>query len=230
MWVRDSIIRRILGQVFEKYLITENNDGETFDPPFVDWKIPIDFTDTLNTNNIEKLFLPDERSLMSKRFDYSRLHYEFYYTDFKLADSLYKFCTYYTDRSVSIVKYMTSVTPDTAAWIKKYSATANRKILFGDQQFDDSLVAGIDYPQAFAYYQWRIFHVNKFSLKENPLLNSVIPNETEWDKYYSITDRVSYESPYIFKWPYNSNYDNGEEITTHCDYRFRYVVKFFPKD
>jgi len=36
-WVRDSIARRLLGEQFEEFLISEDYLGNEIDPPFVNW-------------------------------------------------------------------------------------------------------------------------------------------------------------------------------------------------
>jgi formylglycine-generating enzyme len=36
-WVRDSIARRLLGEQFEEYLITVDENDNEIDPPFLNW-------------------------------------------------------------------------------------------------------------------------------------------------------------------------------------------------
>jgi len=40
-WVKDSLAYRKLGDVNEKYLISQDENGEDYDPPFINWSEPI---------------------------------------------------------------------------------------------------------------------------------------------------------------------------------------------
>src|SRR5574344_1857517 len=42
-WVRDSIARRMLGDQFEEFLITEDALGNEIDPPFLNWDTELDW-------------------------------------------------------------------------------------------------------------------------------------------------------------------------------------------
>ena len=44
-WVRDSIARRMLGDQFPEFLITEDRDGNPIDPPRINWREKIDWDD-----------------------------------------------------------------------------------------------------------------------------------------------------------------------------------------
>jgi hypothetical protein len=231
-WIKDSLIRYKLGENDIRYFITEDRYGMSIYPPYINWKTPIDYNNSDVTDKIKYLYLPCCYSGKNKKFNDSLLNYEFYFFNLTLVDSLKK---EYRDRAAFITRLIVNVCPDTAAWIKKYNVSANKKIAFGDKQFNDSLIAGISYSQAFAYYHWRIYHKDKISLSENPLKNKVIPSERQWNKYYSITGRTNMQQSLEngvddFKYlPYTYEYDKPTNEVKYCDYKFRYVVRFYPK-
>jgi hypothetical protein len=234
-WIKDSLIRYKLGENdIEKYFITEDHYGSTIDPPYINWNTPIDYNGQDVTDKIKYLYLPCCYTGKNKKFDSKLLNYKFYFINLTLVDSLKKSYGYH-DREVSITQLIVNIFPDTAAWIKKYSVSAKKNIAFGDKQFDDSLIAGISYSQAFAYYHWRIYHKDKISSSDNPLKNKVIPSEKQWNKYYSITGRTNMQQSIEngiddFKYlPYTYEYNKPTNDVKHCDYKFRYIIRFYPK-
>ena len=72
-WVRDSIARRILAEVNpDSYAITETKNGETLDPPMLNWKEKIDWNskDQDVREALEPMYLPEhERYFRSKEID-----------------------------------------------------------------------------------------------------------------------------------------------------------------
>ena len=88
-WVRDSIARRILAEVNpEKFAITETRNGETLDPPALNWKHKIDWKskDQDIREALEPMFLPDhERFFRNKEIDTRKLYYSYYWVDLHAA-------------------------------------------------------------------------------------------------------------------------------------------------
>jgi formylglycine-generating enzyme required for sulfatase activity len=44
-WVRDSIARQLLGEQIEDYLILQDEYGQDYDPPFLNWKTKLRYDD-----------------------------------------------------------------------------------------------------------------------------------------------------------------------------------------
>ena len=87
-WVRDSIARRKLGDVKpEEYLIEENKKtGETYDPPFLNWKTELKWNGEEEREALADMFLPEhERYFRRKEIDTRKLFYEYYWVDYKAA-------------------------------------------------------------------------------------------------------------------------------------------------
>jgi len=231
-WVSDSIIRRTLGGYDSRYLLTDDKYGNYLDPPLLNRKTSINMKDSLVTDNLREITLPATSSGKSKKINPQILNFEFYYYVFpKDSDELQ---SGYRDRSVFIGKAIVNIYPDTVLWKNKYKASAKTEMALGDKKFDDSLVAGISYIQAFSYYYWKYIYKNKFSKKENPLCYSVIPTEKQWYDYYShhgkndaFMDTTIYAPDSRFL--YTNGYEKQRILNPQDDYRFRYVVRFYPK-
>lgn len=88
-WVRDSIARRILADQFpDRFAITESKNGETYDPPMLNWKEKIDWKgkDPEIREALEPMYLPEqERYFRVKELDARKLYYTFYWIDMKAA-------------------------------------------------------------------------------------------------------------------------------------------------
>ncbi len=88
-WVRDSIARRILADVNpDVYAITETPNGETLDPPVLNWKEKIDWNskDQDVREALEPMYLPEhERYFRSKEIDTRKLYYSYYWIDLHAA-------------------------------------------------------------------------------------------------------------------------------------------------
>ena len=88
-WVRDSIARRLLAEVNpETYAITETKNGETLDPPALNWKEKIDWNskDQDIREALEPMYLPDhERFFRRKEIDTRKLYYSYYWVDLRAA-------------------------------------------------------------------------------------------------------------------------------------------------
>ncbi|MCK5776428.1 MAG: SUMF1/EgtB/PvdO family nonheme iron enzyme, partial [Bacteroidales bacterium] len=89
-WVRDSIAREYLGQVFpEEYMITEDPVTlEPIDPPHLNWETELDWNSDDQTvrDELEQMYLPThERFYRKKQIDSRKLIYEFYWIDLQAA-------------------------------------------------------------------------------------------------------------------------------------------------
>ncbi|MFA8300635.1 MAG: SUMF1/EgtB/PvdO family nonheme iron enzyme [Hyphomicrobiales bacterium] len=225
-WVRDSIARRILGEVNpEDYLIEENSKtGEVYDPPFLNWKTKIDWKskDENIRDALEELYLPEhERYSRRKEIDARKLFFEYYWIDLNAASrkdfsekgdylnaALANRPQGLKDRSVYVRKEMINVYPDTLAWIHDYTYSFNDPMTekyFWHPAYDNYPVVGVNWQQARAFCIWRTeFHNNYLRSRrgEAGVAEYRLPSEAEWEW----AARGGYEaSPYPWGGPYTRN-------------------------
>ncbi len=153
-WVRDSIARRILGEINEEFFISEDKKGNPIDPPFLNWEEEIDWKDEEYVEPLDELYLPEhERFFRRKEIDTRKLLYEYFWIDLKQAAKTanrYNFDeqkygqfdkngSFYTgeiidskgnkvpikDRSSFIMSGKTNVYPDTLVWMSDFSYAYN---------------------------------------------------------------------------------------------------------
>ena len=88
-YVRDSIARRLLGEVNQDFLITEDpKTGEVYDEPHINWKEKIDWkSDEQDIRDaLEEIFIPkEERFYGRKEIDARKLIYEYFWIDLHAA-------------------------------------------------------------------------------------------------------------------------------------------------
>lgn len=85
-WVRDSIMRRMLGQQIDDFVISEDALGNPIDPPFLNWETKIEPDDEEQTTILNDLYLTEqERFFRRKEIDTRKLMYEYYWVDLKQA-------------------------------------------------------------------------------------------------------------------------------------------------
>jgi len=134
-WVRDSIMRRMLGEQLDDYVISEDALGNPIDPPAINWDIKIDTRDEEINEILSDLYLSDKEGFWEKEIDTRKLMYEYFWIDMKQAASKsnrYNFETKQydgfiinnngerveiADRSSFVVRDVVNVYPDTLCWI-----------------------------------------------------------------------------------------------------------------
>ncbi|HPS83262.1 MAG TPA: SUMF1/EgtB/PvdO family nonheme iron enzyme, partial [Bacteroidales bacterium] len=87
-WVRDSIARRLLGEQIEDYLILQDEYGQDYDPPFLNWKTKLRYDDDDETVReiLSQMYLPEhEQFYRRKEIDSRKLNFQYYWIDFKAA-------------------------------------------------------------------------------------------------------------------------------------------------
>jgi len=86
-WVRDSIAYKKLGeQMPEDYLIEEDEFGNAFEPPFINWDNVIDWLGDDQREILEDMYLPaQERFYRRKELDTRKLMFEYFWIDLKQA-------------------------------------------------------------------------------------------------------------------------------------------------
>jgi gliding motility-associated lipoprotein GldK len=200
-WVRDSIALRMLGdQAPDDYLISENEYGETYDPPFLNWDAEVDWADPANREILNDLFLPEhERFYRIREIDTRKLNFEYYWIDLRAAarkdfsapgdptkGSLNNRPQGLKDRSVYIRKEVINVYPDTLAWLHDYAYSFNdpaTQKYFWHPAYDNYPVVGVSWKQAKAFCVWRTQLMNSYLMKNGEVIYNDfrLPTESEWE-------------------------------------------------
>lgn len=204
-WVRDSIARTILAESFPEYQVTEDGRGNFFDPPFLNWQIPIEWKNPEFQQAMEELYIPEEeRVYFSKTIDTRKLIYEYQWIDYKQAAkrrNMYNLETQSYDgtvidaegnevpienRSSFIFRESTPIYPDTLCWIRDYTYAYNEpltKRYFSHVGFDDYPVVGVSWHQAKAFCHWRTEMMNNYQkmMEVAPVHAYRLPTEAEWE-------------------------------------------------
>lgn len=203
-WVRDSIARRLLGDINpEKYLIEEDpKTGEQYEPPFLNWKEKIDWKseDQDVRAELENLYLPErERYFRKKEIDTRKLFYEYYYIDLKAAarkdysvegnninGAFANRPQGLKDRSVYVKKETINIYPDTLVWMHDYAYSFNDPLTekyFWHPAYDNYPVVGVNWKQAKAFCVWRTQYFNTYLSKKKEAIASDfrLPTEAEWE-------------------------------------------------
>ncbi len=204
-WVRDSIARRMLGDQFDEFLITEDAMGNEIDPPFLNWDTELDWSVQDYAEILEDMYYPEkERFFRRKELDTRKLEYEYEWVDWQQAakrSNRYNFETKQyegrvydvkgelndiSDRSSFIMKDRVLVYPDTLCWIADFSYSFNEpwtQMYFWHPGFDDYPVVGVSWKQATAFCIWRSNLLNNYLQKEHQpfAMDYRLPTETEWE-------------------------------------------------
>ncbi|NJK86086.1 MAG: SUMF1/EgtB/PvdO family nonheme iron enzyme [Bacteroidales bacterium] len=204
-WVRDSIMRRMLGEQLEDFVISEDALGNPIDPPAINWDMRIDFRDEEVNEILNDIYIPDkERFYNKKEIDTRKLMYEYFWVDLKQAAS--KSNRYnpdtkkyegfiinnngerveITDRSTFVIRDVIPVYPDTLCWISDFTYSFNEPYAinyFWHPAYDNYPVVGVSWKQASAFAIWRTMLLNSaLQSKGNPGVHDYrLPLETEWE-------------------------------------------------
>ena len=239
-WVRDSIARRLLGEVTpEDFLIEENKKTkEAYDPPFLNWESDLDWNKEENRDALEQMFLPEhERYFRRKEIDTRKLYYEYYTVDLKAAAAkdytapgesknagLANRPQGLKDRSVYVRKEVINVYPDTLTWIHDYAYSFNDPMTeryFWHPAYDNYPVVGVNWKQATAFCIWRSRYLDSYQKsKGNTITNEFrLPTEAEWE--WAARGGNSF-SPYPWGGPYTRN-DKGCFLANFKPLRGNYI-------
>jgi len=205
-WVRDSIARQKLGEQFEEFLITEDENGNQIDPPYLNWDMEIEWDNPEYADILDEMYLPEnERFFRRKEIDTRKLIYQYEWVDLLQAakkSNRYNFETKsydgvvydqvtgkerkITDRSAFIMKDKVNVYPDTLCWIADFTYSFNEpwtEKYFWHPGFAEYPVVGVNWKQATAFCIWRTQLLNNFlrSKGEPEVMAYRLPSEAEWE-------------------------------------------------
>jgi gliding motility-associated lipoprotein GldK len=194
-YVIDSISRRLLGDQFEEFLITENSLGEPLDPPRVNWepKYSIDNPDYVEL--LGELYSTTGIPGMRKSLKVKRLIYDYAWIDYDKAlgkkhprDTSTLIINEYgdVDPASYIIRDNTPIYPDTLVWLRDFAYAYNEPFAlryFAHPSFDDYPVVGVTWKQATAFCHWRTRLMEDYCAKtKRPIpQNYRLPNEAEWE-------------------------------------------------
>ncbi len=204
-WVKDSIARRLLGEQFEEFLISEDILGNEIDPPFVNWDEGLEWDNEEYAEILEEMFLPEnERFFRRKEIDTRKLIYEYEWVDllqaakksnrYNFETKAYEGVVYdqkgnerkINDRSAFIMKDNVNVYPDTLCWIADFTYSFNEPWTdkyFWHTGFAEYPAVGVNWKQATAFTIWRTQLLNNYmrSRGEPEVMAYRLPNEAEWE-------------------------------------------------
>jgi gliding motility-associated lipoprotein GldK len=226
-WVRDSIARKILGDVDETFLISENAYGEFYEPPYINWEKKIRWDGEQEREALVDMYLQEhERFYRKKEFDTRKFNYEYWWIDYDAASKKdfqnptdvadvnpgmwTNRAQGYKDRSVFIKRDVINIYPDTLCWIHDFTYSFNEPMTqnyFSHPAYDNYPVIGVSWKQARAFSIWRTNYLNSYLENKLGMSRSNdfrLPTESEWEW----AARGGHDlSPYPWGGPYirNSN-------------------------
>lgn len=208
-WVRDSIALRKLGdELGEDYLISENEYGEAFDIPMLNWDMKIKWDKDDVREALVDMYLPaNERFYGRKEFDVRKFNFEYYWIDLREAAKRANREQGLVDRSVFIKKDIINIYPDTLAWVHDFTYSFNEPLTnmyFWHPAYDEYPVVGVSWKQARAFTIWRTQLLNSYKSQngETFVQNFRLPTESEWE--YASRGGLDH-SPYPWGGPYIRN-------------------------
>ncbi|MFO7658066.1 MAG: SUMF1/EgtB/PvdO family nonheme iron enzyme [Bacteroidales bacterium] len=204
-WVRDSIMRRMLGEQLDDFVIAEDALGNPIEPPAINWDVRIDARDEEINEILSDLYLADNERFYSQReIDTRKLMYEYFWIDLKQAASKSNRYNFETkqyegfiinnqgekieikDRSSFVIRDVINIYPDTLCWIADFTYSFNEPyttMYFWHPSYDNYPVVGVNWSQARAFCIWRTQMLNSI-LRSNgqPGVHDYrLPIETEWE-------------------------------------------------
>jgi sulfatase modifying factor 1 len=210
-WVRDSIARRLLGEIDEEtWLITQDQYDQDLTTPILNWdeRMTYDMSEDDIREALDPMYLPEnERFYGRKEFDTRKFLYEYWWIDYQAAAKRGNRAQGLKDRSVFIRRETIPIFPDTLSWIHDFSYSYNEPLTnmyFWHPGYDDYPVVGVNWKQARAFCVWRTNLRNGYLFTEGGTYeqNYRLPTESEWE--YAARGDLDL-SPYPWGGPYIRN-------------------------
>jgi formylglycine-generating enzyme len=208
-WVRDSIARKLMGEVDEAtYLTTQDEFGDDLSFPLINWNVRLRWDRQEVREATAEMYLPEhERFYARKEFDTRKLNFEYFWIDLREAAKKENREQGMIDRSVFIKKDVINVYPDTLAWIHDFTYSFNEpmtNMYFWHPAYDDYPVVGVSWKQARAFTIWRTQLMNSYldSRGGATVQDFRLPTESEWE--YAARGGLAL-SPYPWGGPYIRN-------------------------
>jgi formylglycine-generating enzyme required for sulfatase activity len=204
-WVRDSIARKVLGEKFDQYKISEDRKGNKIDPPIINWKTKLNYNNPEFKDALDTMYYSgNDRIFGKKEFDTRKLNFLYYWVDLQQAARRQNAYNYekqkyegkvvdlkgkevaVDNRSSFVMSESVNVYPDTLVWIRDYSYSYNEpwtKMYFSHPGFDEYPVVGVTWKQARAFCMWRTNYKNSTLLSKGdfPVQDYRLPSEAEWE-------------------------------------------------
>lgn len=204
-WVQDSIMRRMLGEQIEDFLIQEDAAGNAIDPPYLNWETEINMEDEAQVEALKDLYLPEnERFYRRKEVDTRKLMYEYYWVDLRQAankSNRYNFENKQyegvvfdaqgqkgdvTSRQSFVMRDVINIYPDTLCWIHDFTYSFNEPsttMYFWHPAYDNYPVVGVSWRQAESFCIWRTQSLNNaLQATGEPFVHDYrLPFESEWE-------------------------------------------------
>ncbi len=200
--VRDSIARRILGEAgIDGFLVEEDEYGEPLDPPILNYKTKIDYSDA----DVRQALIDGGYYIIDinhrRAIDVTKLNYEYYYIDYTSASqkengvatrSEHRGTSFavrpkgLNNRSSQIQREYINIYPDTLCWVHDYTYSMNEdftRSYFSSPAYDNYPVVGVSWRQARAFCVWRSNMLNQYleSIDYSTLNDFRLPTESEWE-------------------------------------------------
>ena len=204
-WVRDSIARTLLSERNPDFMISQDRKGNQIDPPRINWKEKLDWSNPDYKDVLEPMFVPEnERFFKKHELDARKLFYAYYWIDLKQAARRVNMYNYENqsyngsvidtkgeekkieNRSSFIFSNQVNVYPDTLCWIRDFTFSYNEpwtKFYFWHPAFDNYPIVGVTWKQAKAFCNWRTKLHNDYlaSRRDATLQDYRLPTEVEWE-------------------------------------------------
>lgn len=197
-WVRDSLAHLIVGNIIE----------DDYGKEYIDWKIPLDWSDPLLLEEVEELFFPENEQIFGRNeIDVRKLNFAYKYFDLRAAADN-------RDPDRPRAEFLRSeeinIYPDTLVWARDFTFSYNEpqaQNYFSHPAYDEYPVVGVSWAQANAFCHWRSHLFNSYRIQKGLSRQGEfrLPTEFEWE--YAARGRHM-SSPYPWGGPYIKN-DKG---------------------
>ncbi len=235
-WVKDSIIRTLLGQQFDEFIITETGDGEPLETPRINWEEKIDWDNPDVRAAVEPIYYaPEERFFGRMEINVHKLNYRYFWVDLQQAaknanrfqnnfdedidntPGTYEGTVYDIDGNANpinnrgdfIMRDIVNVYPDTLCWIRDFTYSYNEPLAtmyFWHPSYDNYPVVGVSWKQANAFCTWRTMLLNTALARDGQPFVQDYRLPTETEWEYAARGDLQ-QSMYPWGGPYTRNLD-----------------------